>query len=209
MNLFQEFKLLRFVSKFSRVTFSGIFENNGIFSKFIFTVSFLASSYFFANMSISMASDYFRFDYTISYLHKTELNSFVFPNVVICSDLFRDLGLIKFLIGCEINKQPCNYTHFEDIEMYDPFYDVFVICNKFKGIKDGKQDISHYGYGSGLKIQLLLQSNGESVDKVPLYITEQGIKPFYENNYILCKGGTRVNIELQIESEKKLGYPYR
>ena len=102
MKLFQESKLFfRFVSKFSRIIFSGIFENNGIFSKFIFTVSFLASSYYFANMSISMATDYLRFDYTISHRHNAVMNSFVFPNVVICSELFRDL--IKFLIGCEIN----------------------------------------------------------------------------------------------------------
>ena len=164
--------------------FPDIVLNNRICLKIICLVAFLIMSYIFANISNSMVSQYLRFDFVIIEHSKTDLASFVFPQVIICSELFQNLGLIKYLIRCEFNEVPCNYTHFEDIEMYDPFYDYFAICNKFNELKSGKQ-----GIGAGLKIQLVLQSDGDSIDKVLVYIAEQGIRPFFENNDLICKGG--------------------
>ena len=211
MKIIQELKsqFLRNLSTPTLQRFSKIVENNGFFSKIIWSVGFIVSSFFLANFGICTAKDFLRFDFVISKRLKTEPTPFPFPTFVICSELYPDLGLAKFLIDCDINQLPCNYTHFEEIEIYDPFEDFFITCNKFAGLSADNQFISKNGYGSTLKFQLLLQSDGKSIDKMFVYIKEQGIRPFYENIDITCKGGTKIDIEMRIEKETKLGYPYR
>ena len=189
--------------------FPNIVQNNGIFSKLMWSVGFIVSLAFFVNMSISIANDYLRFDFILTQRLKTELTSFVLPTVILCSKDYDNLYLKSFLTGCKINNDPCNYTHFEVIEMYDPVWNYFANCDKFIGLKAGSQEISKLGYGTGIKLQFFLAFDGEEFDEVLIYITEPGIRAFYENSDIIGEGGTKINVELQIESEKKLGYPYR
>lgn len=89
-----------------------------------------------------------------------------FPAVTICSSQYTDTALEIKMYNCVFENQECNYTDFNKVTVFDPFYKIQTYCYTFnsgRNIHNEKIELKKAyksGYNSGLKLNLYNYNKG-------------------------------------------------